>query len=58
MVQGLAKELPERGIHIAIATVATLVSPESTESNGVADLFWTLANDPSSGWEGTYPPIA
>jgi len=58
VVQGLAEELPGRGIRIAIATVATLVSPDSPEADGVAELYWTLANDPSSGWEGVYPPAA
>lgn len=55
MVQGLAAPMAEQGIHIRIATVATLVSPGSDEASGAADVFWTLATDPDAAWEAVYP---
>lgn len=55
VVQGLAPALAERGVRIGLATVATLVEPGSAEAAGVADTLWTLANDPSAGWERTFP---
>ena len=55
LVQGLATPLAERGIRIAMATVATLVDPGSAHADGVAETLWQLANDPSSHWEATYP---
>jgi NAD(P)-dependent dehydrogenase (short-subunit alcohol dehydrogenase family) len=58
LVQGLAAPLAERGIRIAIATVATLISPGSTEADGVAETLWQLAHDPATGWEAIYPSVA
>jgi len=58
LVEGLAPDLDRRGIRIAIATVATLVAPDSAEANGVAETLWALASDPSTGWERTYPLAA
>lgn len=55
VVQGLAEPLQEQGIRIRLATVATLVSPESDEARGAADVFWTLATDPNAAWEAVYP---
>jgi len=55
MVQGLAEPMVERGIRIRIATVATLVAPESDEARGTADVFWTLTTDPNAAWEAVYP---
>ncbi|WP_458098211.1 SDR family oxidoreductase [Roseomonas sp. WA12] len=55
VVQGLAAPLAARGIRIAIATVATTVSPGSSEARDVAGLLWSLATDPGSTWEATYP---
>jgi len=55
MVQGLAEPLAEKGIRIRLSTVATLVSPGSEEARGAAEVFWTLANDPSAAWEAVYP---
>lgn len=55
IVQGLAAPMAEQGIHIRIATVATLVSPGSDEASGAADVFWTLATDPDAAWEAVYP---
>lgn len=58
LVEGLAPDLDQRGIRIAIATVATLVAPDSAEATGVAETLWALASDPSTGWERTYPPLS
>lgn len=55
VVQGLVPALAERNIRIRMATVATLVAPASAEASGVADTLWTLATDPNSGWEQTFP---
>lgn len=55
IVQTLAAPLAERGIRIATATVATLVSPGSDEAHGVADAFWHLATDHHAPWEVVYP---
>jgi len=55
MVQGLAEPMAERGIRIRIATVATLVAPDSTEASAAADVFWMLATDPKAAWEAVYP---
>jgi len=55
LVEGLAPELRDRKIRIHIATVNTLVAPESQEAKGVADTFWTLATSPDAGWEALYP---
>lgn len=58
VVQALAAPLAERNIRIAIATVATLVAPQSEEARKVADIFWKLATGPQSGWEVVYPEKA
>ena len=55
IVQALAAPLALRNIRIATATVATLVSPGSPEAQGVADTFWGLATDPTTGWEAVFP---
>jgi len=55
MVHGLAEPLAEQGIRIRLATVATLVSPDSDEASGAANVFWTLATDPNAAWEAVYP---
>ncbi|CAO3402032.1 SDR family oxidoreductase [Azospirillum palustre] len=56
IVQALAEPLAGRGVRIATATVATLVSPGSQEARDVADLFWRLATDADAPWEINYPP--
>jgi hypothetical protein len=38
-----------------MATVATLVHPDSAEAAEVADVMWALATDPDTGWERAYP---
>jgi NADP-dependent 3-hydroxy acid dehydrogenase YdfG len=58
IVQALAEPLADKGIRIAIATVATLVSPGSVEAKSVADTFWSLANDPNAPLEAIYPQPA
>lgn len=58
LVEGLAPDLEPRGIRIAIANVATLVAPESAEARGAAETLWSLAADPASGWERTWPAAA
>lgn len=58
LVEGLAPDLAARGIRIAVATVATLVAPDSPEAAGAAETLWALASDPSTGWERTYPLAA
>ncbi|WP_198351085.1 SDR family oxidoreductase [Flavisphingomonas formosensis] len=55
IVQGLAEPMAERGIRIRIATVATLVAPDSAEASAAADVFWMLATDPNAAWEAVYP---
>jgi NAD(P)-dependent dehydrogenase (short-subunit alcohol dehydrogenase family) len=55
VVQALAAPLAERTIRIAMATVATLVSPSSLEADGVAQTLWILATDASQPWEAIYP---
>lgn len=55
IVQGLTEPLGARGIRIRIATVATLVAPNSNEASGAADVFWTLATEPGAAWEAVYP---
>lgn len=45
LVQALANDLLGRNIHIAIATVTTAGAED------VAEALWTLATDPSAGWE-------
>jgi len=58
LVEGLAPALAQRNIRIATATVATLVAPDSAEAAGVAQTLWTLATDPSAGWEQAFPTAA
>ena len=55
VVQGLAGPLAERGIRIALATVATLVNPGSAEARDVAETLWHLATDAEPAWEVSYP---
>ncbi len=55
LVQGLAPDLAEKGIRIAMATVGTLVAPGSQEAGDVADVFWKLATSPDPVWEAVYP---
>jgi NAD(P)-dependent dehydrogenase (short-subunit alcohol dehydrogenase family) len=55
LTQALVAPLAERGIRIAMATIATLLLPASPEAEASAELLWRLATDRSSGWEATYP---
>ncbi|MET0239843.1 MAG: SDR family NAD(P)-dependent oxidoreductase [Sphingobium sp.] len=58
IVQGLAKPLGERGIRIALATVASSITAGSVEASDVADIFWDFATGERTGWEAAYPPVA
>ncbi|WP_088343272.1 MULTISPECIES: SDR family NAD(P)-dependent oxidoreductase [Rhodomicrobium] len=58
IVQALAEPLRRQGTRIAIATVATSVSPGSPEARAVAESFWTLATTPAASWEAVYPAAA
>lgn len=58
VVEGLSGSLAERGIHIAMATIATIVDPGSKEAREAAETIWTLATDPTAGWETVYPANA
>jgi NADP-dependent 3-hydroxy acid dehydrogenase YdfG len=40
----------ERGVHVATVTIAKLVSPNSRESNEVADAFWQLHAQRPAEW--------
>ena len=55
MTQGLFEPLKAQGIHIATVTVATLVSPESTQSAGVGDAFWNLYAEKPTDWTWETP---
>lgn len=53
IAQGLFEPLKAHGVHIAVLNVATLVSPDSPQSLGIADSFWRLhaqRDEPSDGW--------
>lgn len=55
--QGLFEAFKAENIHIASVTVATFVTPESEEAEGVADSFWKLYQQPKESWtyELVYP---
>ncbi len=55
ITQALVEPLAAKGIRIAIATIATLVSPGSAEAAAVAETFWQLAKDSTAPWEAVYP---
>ena len=42
--------LKERGVHVATVTVAKLVSPNSRQSQEVADAFWQLHAQRPAEW--------
>ena len=54
----LFEPLREKGIHVATVTVATFVSAESKEAEGVAEQFWRLYSQPKETWtaEVQYTP--
>lgn len=56
LVEGLAPDLAQRNIRIAIATVGTPIAPGSKEADEVANLFWRLATENEVRWEENYPP--
>lgn len=54
---GLFESSKEKGIHVATVTVCAFVSPESKETQEIADRFWQLHSQPKGEWtvEVTYP---
>jgi short-subunit dehydrogenase len=54
---GLFEAGKEKNIHIATVTVCAFVSPESSETKEIGDLFWQLHSQPKEEWvaELTYP---
>lgn len=57
LVQGLFESFKEKGIHIAIVTVAGYVLPGSNEARSVGEQFWRLHAQPMDSWEmeAVYP---
>lgn len=55
--QGLFETFKAENVHIASVTVATFVTPESEEAEGVAESFWQLYQQPKDNWtdEIVYP---
>lgn len=54
---GLFKTLRDKGVHIGIVNVATLVKAGSQMSRDIAEEFWKLHNAPKDTWvaETTFP---
>lgn len=54
---GLFESSKEKNVHVATVTVCAFVSPESKETQEIANLFWQLHNQPKGEWaaEVTYP---
>ncbi|HEY5758619.1 MAG TPA: SDR family NAD(P)-dependent oxidoreductase [Steroidobacter sp.] len=50
IVLALFPALKERGVHVATVTVAKLVSPDSRESEEVAEAFWQLHAQRPTEW--------
>ncbi|MET0226339.1 MAG: hypothetical protein ABW187_07870, partial [Dokdonella sp.] len=48
----LFEALRAQGIHVAVATVSTLVAADSRESREVAARFWQLYETPRDAWLG------
>lgn len=57
IAQGLHPALAEKNIRIGTVTVCAGIQPGSKEAADVADCFWSLATNASSGWEITYPSV-
>ena len=57
LTQAVFESFRERGVHIGMVTVSTLVKPGSAEASGVADAFWALHAEPKYLWspEAKYP---
>ncbi len=55
ITQALVEPLAAKGIRIAIATIATLVSPGSAESAAVAETFLAARERLHRAWEAVYP---
>lgn len=56
-VQALFPELAIRGVHTAILTIATGITPKSKAAEAVGDAFWALYKQPREDWhwEANYP---
>lgn len=48
--KALFAPLQERGVHVAMVSVSTLVSPDSQHPNAVAQAFWDLHAQPRDAW--------
>ncbi|WP_457324665.1 SDR family NAD(P)-dependent oxidoreductase [Roseateles sp. P5_E11] len=46
----LFEPMKARNVHIAMVSVSTLVSPGSSNAEGVADAFWAMHNQPRDAW--------
>jgi hypothetical protein len=52
-IRAITRELEamsDKGIHVAIVTVAAYVSPGSKDAEAVAEHFWQLHNQPKGAW--------
>lgn len=54
---GLFETAKEKNVHIATVTVCKFVSPETEDTQKIAECFWQLHDQPQVGWtaETTYP---
>jgi short-subunit dehydrogenase len=54
--QALFEPAKKAGVHVALVTVAKLISAGSPEANDVADQFWQMYTQPQDSWtwEETY----
>ncbi|MGO4569592.1 SDR family NAD(P)-dependent oxidoreductase [Rhizobium sp. 2YAF20] len=57
LTHGLFDSFKDRGVHVAMVNVATLVAPDSPEAHGIAEAFWNLHAEPQATWSAdvTYP---
>lgn len=57
LTHGLFNSFKDRGVHVAMVNVATLVAPDSPEAQGIAEAFWNLHAEPLAAWSAdvTYP---
>lgn len=57
LTQGLFESFREQGIHVGSVVVKALISPGSSEAEGVAEQFWRLHSQPKADWtaEVSYP---
>lgn len=48
--KALFAPMQERGVHVAMVSVSTLVSPQSQHPEAVANAFWALHAQPRDAW--------